>query len=235
MEVGGISKLATLIREAKQRKSIPTLSRSNDGPPQQESKKDKKPQESTKRTEEHLDEFIDEISKESMLEGDDVLSDLAFEDESIEEDNNVEQVTKKSSRRGRAARLSSDSRNNRTVFVGNSPISLMKKKLMKLFSVYGQVESIRMRSAAVSPGKFPVKVARRLKKQLIGSTVNWYVVMATADEAKASLELNGTEIDERHLRVDMATPTKDFKRTIFVGNLPFSADEEKLREVFRYR
>ena len=57
--------------------------------------------------------------------------------------------------------------------------------------------------------------------------------METDDEAKQCLELNGTEVEGRHLRVDMATPTLNNKRTVFVGNLPFTTDEENLREAFR--
>ena len=124
-----------------------------------------------------------------------------------------------------------DSRDERTIFVGNVPMSLPKKKVIKMFSVHGKVESARMRCAAVSPGKLPIKVARKLKKQLVGGVVNWYVVMTTVDEAKQCLDLNGTEIDGRHLRIDMATPTNDNRRTVFIGNLPFTADEEKLREI----
>ena len=127
-----------------------------------------------------------------------------------------------------------DPRADRTVFVGNAPTSLTKKQVMKFCRKYGKVECIRMRSAAVSPGKLPIKIARKLKKQLTGSTVNWYVVMATSDEAKQCLQLNGVQFDDRHLRVDMATPTKDNNRTVFIGNLPFDTDEEKLRNILGY-
>ncbi len=130
--------------------------------------------------------------------------------------------------------INTDPRNHRTLFVGNAPMSLTKKQVMKLCSKYGKVESIRMRCAAVSPGKLPVKVARKLKKQLTGNTVNWYVVMTTTDEAKQCLELNGMEFEGRHLRVDMATPTTDNHRTVFIGNIPFTADEEKLRDTLGY-
>ena len=62
---------------------------------------------------------------------------------------------------------------------------------------------------------------------------NFYVVMET-ESASASLELNGREVDGRHtcIRVDLATPTNDTHSSVFVGNVPFGADEEKLRKVF---
>ena len=126
-----------------------------------------------------------------------------------------------------------DPRESRTIFVGNIPPSLSKKKVSKMFSAYGKVESVRMRSVVVAPGKLPVKVARKLGKQLAGKAFNCYVVMETDDEAKQCLELNGTEVEGRHLRVDMATPTLNNKITVFVGNLPFTTDEENLREAFR--
>lgn len=245
---GGISKLASLIQEAKKRQSTAPVVYSNETDISSSTGKGKREKKREKMGRSKELQLADgEIFKENVIRrdwvgNDDLLSDLSCDDEnqSIDEDHNTEE-TRKEIGRGQPAKgqrssssVYADTRNNRTVFVGNSPNSLTKKKLQKMFSVFGKVEAIRMRSAAVCPGKLPVKVARRLKKQLMdGATGNWYVVMATVDEARQCLELNGTEVDGRHLRVDMATPTKDFKRTIFVGNLPFSADEEKLREAFR--
>ncbi|XP_003390812.2 PREDICTED: nucleolar protein 12-like [Amphimedon queenslandica] len=56
--------------------------------------------------------------------------------------------------------------------------------------------------------------------------------METEESASACLELNGREVDGRHIRVDLATPTNDTHCSVFVGNVPFGADEEKLRKVF---
>ena len=56
--------------------------------------------------------------------------------------------------------------------------------------------------------------------------------METEESASACLELNGREVDGRHIRVDLATPTNDTHSSVFVGNVPFGADEEKLRKVF---
>ena len=136
-------------------------------------------------------------------------------------------------RRDRVRTTPSDSRDDRTLFVGNIPNIVTKRQLIKLFSLHGKIESIRFRSAPVAPGKLPVKIARKLKKQLTGETINSYVVMATEDEAKKCLVLNGSVLEGRHLRVDMATSTKDNQQSVFVGNLPFTTDEEILRKLFQ--
>ena len=125
-----------------------------------------------------------------------------------------------------------DARDSRTVFVGNVPLSVEKKQILKLFRAYGKVDSTRFRSIAIAPGKLPVKVARKLLKQTAGDTKSCYIVFETEEDAQKSLELNGHILDGRHLRVDTATPTKDNKRSVFVGNLPFTADEEKVRTAF---
>ena len=56
--------------------------------------------------------------------------------------------------------------------------------------------------------------------------------MATDEIASACLELNGIEVSG-HIRVDLATPTKDTQHTAFVGNLPFDIDEEEVRQAFQ--
>jgi nucleolar protein 12 len=126
-----------------------------------------------------------------------------------------------------------DPRASRTVFIGNLPLSASKKDVLKLVLPYGAVESLRQRSVAIAPGKLPVNIARKVQKQQTGSTSNFYVVMATEGGASACLELNGRLVDGRHIRVDLATPTKDVEHSVFVGNLPFNADEESVRELFQ--
>ncbi|KAJ2638733.1 Nucleolar protein 12, partial [Coemansia sp. RSA 1287] len=45
-----------------------------------------------------------------------------------------------------------------------------------------------------------------------------------------ALELNGTEFQDKHIRVDLANNDKehDMKKSVFVGNLDFAAEEEDL-------
>lgn len=129
---------------------------------------------------------------------------------------------------------------SRTVFVGNvtSKVITDKKvlrKFKKLFSQFGKVESIRLRSISFAD-KVPRKVAF-VKKTLdeTRATANAYVVFA---EKPASLkcvpELNATVFEDFHLRVDhLAHPSKtDNKRTIFIGNLSFEESEETLWRYF---
>ena len=47
----------------------------------------------------------------------------------------------------------------RTVFVGNCPVDATAKELKRLFSKFGQVESVRVRNAVGKAEKMPKKVA----------------------------------------------------------------------------
>lgn len=137
-----------------------------------------------------------------------------------------------------AAEKANDTRENRTVFVGNVSLPCNRKVLKQLFKKYGTVETVRLRSFRVKPGDLPKKVAQKRQMQLVdGSTCNAYVVMSTAEEAEKSLALSGTTFKDRHLRVDLLgrskQKTKDIQlNSIFVGNVPFDVDDEKLRNVF---
>lgn len=128
-----------------------------------------------------------------------------------------------------------DTRANRTIFIGNIPVSCTKKHIKLLFKPYCSVESIRLRSMRVSPGDMPSRLAKRTQKQLVkGSTFNAYVVVPSCTEAESCLALNGTILQGRHLRVDLIVEKKLLQTqwSVFIGNLPFNVDEEKLREVF---
>jgi RNA recognition motif-containing protein len=63
-----------------------------------------------------------------------------------------------------------------------------------------------------------------------------YAVFKTADAASKCLALDGTILEGKHLRVDRIDGENggklDYKRTIFVGNLPFTADEDDVRSFF---
>ncbi|XP_016989418.2 nucleolar protein 12 [Drosophila rhopaloa] len=125
-----------------------------------------------------------------------------------------------------------------TVFVGNLPINTKRVQLVKLFQPYGVVQSIRLRTAG---GK---QLFKHKQRKGAGS-LNAYVVLQNAEIAKQALALNGSEFKENHLRVTPAAKAEsyaqgqdqqpndtDAKRTIFVGSLKYSANEEKLREIF---
>ena len=127
-----------------------------------------------------------------------------------------------------------DPREGRTVFVGNCPATVTRRKLRQLFQEHGRVASVRLRSIVVEKGKLPVKVAKRKHKQVTGNTVNGYVVFESEEGAEKALALNGTVVGGRHIRVDLVgrASTHKHKRSVFVGNLPYTADEEEVRGAF---
>lgn len=139
----------------------------------------------------------------------------------------------------RGRRSPRDPRETRTVFVGNIPSTCTRRQIRQLFKTCGKVETVRVRCLQVKEGKLPRKVAMRTHKQLMEeSTFNAYVVFSLEDEAEKSLKLNGRLLNGRHLRVDLVSKKnmerkhKETQLSVFVGNLPFTADEEKLRSCF---
>lgn len=132
----------------------------------------------------------------------------------------------------------------RTVFVGNLPLKIKKKVLVREFGKFGEVESVRIRSVPLNDSKIPRKGAI-MKKQIneTADSVHAYVVFKTEESAQASLAHNMAVVSGNHIRVDRAcpprkklkgdnTPLYDNKRTVFVGNLPFDVKDEELYQLF---
>ncbi|CAN4076264.1 unnamed protein product [Withania somnifera] len=132
----------------------------------------------------------------------------------------------------------------RTIFVGNLPLKIKKKVLMKEFGSFGEVESVRIRSVPVADSATPRK-ASIIKKKLNDNadSVNAYVVFKSEESAQASLAHNMAVVGGRHIRVDRACPPRkkmkgdnsalyDNKRTVFVGNLPFDVKDEEIYQLF---
>jgi nucleolar protein 12 len=131
----------------------------------------------------------------------------------------------------------------RTVFLANvsteaiSSKSAKKTLMAHLSSILEKdatppqtIESLRFRSVAFAGGSLP-KRAAYITKSLMDSTTkstNAYVVYSTPAAARtAATKLNGTQVLDRHLRVDSVahpSPT-DHRRCVFVGNLGFVDDE----------
>lgn len=132
----------------------------------------------------------------------------------------------------------------RTLFVGNLPLKVKKKALMKMFSQFGEIESVRIRSVPIVDTKIPRKEAIMLKKiNDSADSVHAYVVFKTEQSAEASLAHNMAVVGGNHIRVDRAcpprkklkgdsTPLYDNKRTLFVGNLPFDVKDEEIYQLF---
>ena len=64
------------------------------------------------------------------------------------------------------------------------------------------------------------------------STAQGYVVFRSKDSVMEALKLNNMLLEGLRLRVDHATPIQDASRSVFVGNLPYHADEMSLQHHF---
>ncbi|OMO93285.1 hypothetical protein COLO4_16985 [Corchorus olitorius] len=123
--------------------------------------------------------------------------------------------------------------------------SLVKKKvLIKEFSKFGEIESVRIRSVPLAETKKPRKGAIMLNQiNEKADSVHAYIVFKTEQSAEASLAHNMAVVAGNHIRVDRACPPRkklkgesaplyDNKRTVFVGNLPFDVKDEEVYQLF---
>ncbi|CAG8749617.1 7334_t:CDS:2, partial [Acaulospora morrowiae] len=122
----------------------------------------------------------------------------------------------------------------RTIFVGNLSTSVIEKKnhkkLRSYFSSCGRIESIRFRSIAFSR-QLPRKVAFINKKlHPERDSLNAYIVFKEKASVQKALSKNGEIFMGKHLRVDSAVKSQSYdrKRSVFIGNLNFDAQDEAL-------
>lgn len=132
--------------------------------------------------------------------------------------------------------------NERTIFVGNLPLDTTRKSLAAIFKDVGKVASTRLRSVATLGTKVAQKHAgnQGLVKKICANTqkvdaearttAQGYVVFVEKESVEKALALNNTKHEGKVLRVDRSTPTVDAARSVFVGNLPYQADETSLRQ-----
>lgn len=134
---------------------------------------------------------------------------------------------------------------DRTIFVGNLPPSISRKLLASIFKECGKVSSSRLRSVPVAGVKLPPNQVgnQNLMRKVCANTGKFledskkkpaqgYVVFDSLDSVDAALKLNNTIYEGYTLRVDHASPTIDSNHSVFVGNLPYGAEEESLRSHF---
>lgn len=125
---------------------------------------------------------------------------------------------------------------NRTVFVGNLPLSCTKKTLRSLFKDKGTIESIRFRSLVREDPSMSRRAASIMRKaHPQKQSVNAYVVFKEEQSATDALDRNGLELEKEFIiRVDRVKDggSHDHKRSIFVGNLSFDLKELSLRRHF---
>lgn len=102
------------------------------------------------------------------------------------------------------------------------------------FKDCGKIESIRFRSVAFSEpmDRKSAFISRKLHSSR--DVLNAYIVFSTREAADKACELNGVVFMDKHLRVDGASNNKqhDRKRSVFLGGLPFDAEEEELWKFF---
>ncbi|XP_070257370.1 RNA-binding protein 34 [Myotis yumanensis] len=126
-------------------------------------------------------------------------------------------------------------KNERTVFVGNLPVTCNKKKLKSFFKEYGPIESVRFRSVIPAEGTMSKKLAA-IKRKIHPDqkNINAYVVFKDESAATKALNRNGTEIANGfRIRVDLASETSSRdKRSVFVGNLPYKIEDSVVEDHF---
>ncbi|XP_037822073.1 RNA-binding protein 34 [Lucilia sericata] len=118
-----------------------------------------------------------------------------------------------------------------TVFVGNLPPNTKRVQIIRLFKDFAPINSIRLRSAGG-------QVLFKHKQRRTAGALNAYVVLKSKETAEKATTLNGVEFKGHHLRITLAAKNpqshekEQAKKTVFVGNLKYTATEESLREIF---
>uniref|UniRef100_S4R990 RNA binding motif protein 34 n=1 Tax=Petromyzon marinus TaxID=7757 RepID=S4R990_PETMA len=129
-----------------------------------------------------------------------------------------------------------EEKRKRTVFVGNLPMSLAKEAVKKFFRPCGVIESVRLRCIARADPEMSLKQAAiQGKTHPQRNNKNAYVVFKEEQGAVQALSRNGEEIQSGfHIRVDAASGEKnhDHKRSVFIGNLPYDVEEDRIRSHF---
>lgn len=138
-----------------------------------------------------------------------------------------------------------DKNKDRTIFVGNLPLATTtRKSLCALFKDCGPVASTRIRSIPVKGVKLPQERAgdQNLMRKVCANTnqvdeslkdtVTGYVVFKNIESVEKALKMNNKKIRGRRIRVDRASPTIDPSRSVFIGNLPYGAEESSLQDHF---
>ncbi|KAK9802791.1 hypothetical protein WJX73_005828 [Symbiochloris irregularis] len=132
---------------------------------------------------------------------------------------------------------------SRTIFVGNLVPETQRKSLRKLFSSYGEVETVRLRSVTLHPeSKKPRAAAIKAGDLMQGHSLHAYIVFTEAPAAVAALQHNMQLVAGRHIRVDLAAAQGGAAavkynpaRSVFVGNLGFDVQDESLITFFNAR
>uniref|UniRef100_A0A6B2L772 RRM domain-containing protein n=1 Tax=Arcella intermedia TaxID=1963864 RepID=A0A6B2L772_9EUKA len=175
---------------------------------------------------------VQENKKEGK--GEDILKEVDEEEEEDEEESQQEDPSKPQKEKLKLGETP-EMREKRTIFVGNVPLNIKKKKLVKLFKKYGEIDSVRIRGVGYSAERKPMigKIAKGTVHENNDTKIA-YIVFTEIESANAALEANNTVLQEHHLRVDLSSQSskKDIRNCVFVANLPRDTKEEGLRLFF---
>ncbi|CAB3409354.1 unnamed protein product [Caenorhabditis bovis] len=122
-----------------------------------------------------------------------------------------------------------------TIFVGNVPLTMNVKKIRKIFTKFGKIDSIRMRGIIPKTEKVSKRVAHMTGKfNENQNSLIFYVKFNEVESVEKALEYNGTNLDDHIIRVDKCTGKTEFSKdvAVFVGNLPFELTDEALFKFF---
>jgi nucleolar protein 12 len=133
-------------------------------------------------------------------------------------------------------------KSNRTLFIGNLATSITIKKLKKICSSFGEVDSIRLRSIPIAGTAVDKAGYQNLVRKVCAikrsfgdqkGSMNAYVVFKDQESVEKAILSNNMVLESRHLRFDHMVPSVlEPRRTVFIGSLPHYVDEEELREHF---
>ncbi|XP_041765005.1 nucleolar protein 12-like [Anopheles merus] len=114
-----------------------------------------------------------------------------------------------------------------TIFVGNLPKTTKQKDLRAMFSKYGAIQTIRLRTNT-GLKMFNKKVLSKVP------SLNAYVVYDSKEEMEKACELDGEMMSNNRIRVCPADKKQigDAKATVFVGNIARGTTDNDLHEFF---
>ncbi|KAH9104138.1 hypothetical protein AeMF1_019695 [Aphanomyces euteiches] len=134
-----------------------------------------------------------------------------------------------------------DEKDTRTIFIGNVSLEATTADVKKHFASCGKIESVRLRSLPVAGCKVDQAGKQSLVKKVCANkkifvegrdSCNAYLVFVDESSIQAALKLNGSTFFNKTLRVDRKVVTMDARRSVFVGNLSFTATDDEVREHF---
>ncbi|ETN87018.1 hypothetical protein NECAME_05739, partial [Necator americanus] len=136
-----------------------------------------------------------------------------------EEEKNKDRVQQRENRKKSHEQRMTLEEKKRTLFVGNAPLSMDERSCKKLFSQFGPVDSVRMRSVIPTKETITKRIAHIShnfhEKQ---TSVNFYVKFKDEESVQKALAYNGTILDRHRIRVDTCTSKAEYDRklTVFV-------------------